>query len=156
MKKATGRKSAWDTKVKPRLQEVEAWLQSGMLEKDCIKMLGISKETWYKLKRENSDFADLISRSRIPAIDELEKESIRSAKGYYYEEEKLIIKLDKDGNPKKVGKEIYKKWMPPNAQMQKFLLSNWASDRYSKDPTGDKIREEELKLRKMKIEEADW
>lgn len=151
-----GRKNKWDTHIAPRLNEIKKWVQDGYLEQDIIKMLGVSKTTFYYYKNSKTELSELIVNGRQTAVEELEKAALKIALGYEYEEEKMIIQLDEDGKPVRKVKEIYKKHQPANASVYTYLLNNWAKDKYSRDPTGNKLREAELELRKIKMSEEDW
>lgn len=150
-----GRKSKWDTHVKPRLEEIKQWVRDGFYEEDIIKKLGIASSTYYDYKNKYSELSEIIVDFRQEAVEKLEKSGLDIALGYEYQEEKMIIQLDENGNPTKRTKEIYKKKQPPNATVYMFLLNNWTDGKYSKDPLANKFREEELKL-KQETSKYDW
>ena len=51
-------KSKWETHVKDKLILVEAWARNGLTDEQISKNLGISKDTFYKYKKEHTDFSD--------------------------------------------------------------------------------------------------
>ena len=151
-----GRKPKWDTHIKPRLNDIKKWASEGMLEEEIIKKLGVGKSTFYDCKAKYSELSELIVDARQNAVYELEKNGFKMALGYTYEEEKMIIQLDEHGNPIKRTKEITKKHQPGNGSIYMYLMNNWAKENYSKDPIANKFREEELKLKKIQIENNNW
>lgn len=148
-KKSTrGRKSKWKTHVEPRLEEIKEWAKAGYFEEDIIEQLGISSSTYYDYKNKYSELSDIIVLSRREAVKKLERSGLDIALGYTYDEEKTIVELDENGNPSKRRRETTKKKMPANGTVYMFLLKNWSDGEYSKDPISDKLKEEELKLKK--------
>lgn len=147
-------KSKWETHVLPRMDEIREWAKQGYFEDDIIEQLGIAPSTYFDYKNKHPELRELIVMSRREAIKKLERSGLDIALGYTYEEEKTIVELDEDGNAAKRRREITKKRMPANGQIYQFLMKNWSDGKYSKDPIGDKFREEELKLKKeaMKYE----
>ena len=47
-----GRKSVYDTKIKPRFDDILNWLRHGATEKQVYQNLDIDKVTYYKYKKE--------------------------------------------------------------------------------------------------------
>ena len=142
-----GRKSIKPDILK-RLDEVKELSKEGYSEKEIMKFLGCGHSVFYELKRENKEFAEALQKGRAKAIEELEKVSYKTAMGYEYQEETMIIQLDEDGKPTKRVKEIKKKHQPGNPAMQQYLLNNWTKGQYTKDPLSMKFKEEELNLKK--------
>ena len=46
-----GRKGKYETDIKPRFDEITHWLRSGASEKQICENLGITKDTFYRYKR---------------------------------------------------------------------------------------------------------
>lgn len=142
-----GRKSIKPDILK-RLDEIEALSSEGYTEKEIAKHLGCGLTVFYEMKRDYPKFAEALKNGRQVAIQELEKSSFKTAMGYEYQEEKIIIQLDDAGVPTKKVKEITKKHQPGNPAMQQYLLNNWTKGKYTKDPLSMQFKEEELKLKK--------
>lgn len=141
-----GRKSAKDF-ILSKLDDIKELASKGYSEDEIIKHLGVAKSTYYKYKNEIKELTNCVRDSRMKAIEELENVTYKTAMGYTYEEEKMIIQLDENGNPVRRTKEIYKKYQPGNPAQQQYLLNNWTKGEYTKDPVIAKFREEELKLK---------
>lgn len=151
-----GRKTKWETHIKPRLKEIQEWYSEGVPEKEIVKLLGISKTTFYDCKANYSELMDCSIVGRSEAIENLENMTYKTAMGFEYKEEKMIIQLDEDGNPTRRVKEVYTKYQAPNPAQQQYLLNNWTRGKYTKDPMANIFREEELKLKKIQIEKDNW
>lgn len=150
-----GRKSAKDY-ILSKLDEIKKLASNGYSEKEIIKKLGIASSTYYKYKSELKELTDSILVGRDEAIKELENITYKTAMGFEYKEEKMVIQLDEDGNPTKRVKEVYTKYQPPNPAQQQYLLNNWTKGKYTKDPLTAKFKEEELKLKKESAKYEEW
>lgn len=150
-----GRKSAKDY-ILSRLDEIKKLASEGYSEKEIIRKLDIASSTYYKYKSEITELKESINVGREEAIKELENVTYKTAMGFEYKEEKMVIQLDEDGNPTKRVKEVYTKYQPPNPAQQQYLLNNWTKGKYTKDPLTAKFKEEELKLKKESAKYEEW
>lgn len=103
-----GRKSKYETNVQPRLLEIAAWCRDGLDDRQIAEKLGISHESFYKYKRENTEFADTLKETKEIADIKVENSLNKNANGYDYEEETVVMKKEviyKDG--KKVKEVTY-------------------------------------------------
>lgn len=141
-----GRKSKKDF-ILSKLDDIKKLAREGKSEKEIIKYLGIGSSTYFKHKAEIVELQECVQNGRSKAIEELENITYKTAMGFEYQEEKMIIQLDENGNPVKRTKEIYKKYQPGNPAQQQYLLNNWTKGKYTKDPLVAKFREEELKMK---------
>ena len=57
-----GRKSVYDTVIKPRFDDILKWLRNGATEKQVYENLGIGKDAFYKYKNEKSEFNELLKK----------------------------------------------------------------------------------------------
>lgn len=150
-----GRKSSKDYLVS-KLDDIKKLASKGFSEQEIIEYLGISKSTYYKYKYEIKELTECLQEGRSKAIEELENMTYKTAMGFDYKEEKMIIQLDENGNPIRRTKEVYTKYQPPNPAQQQYLLNNWTKGEYTKDPLIAKFREEELKLKKESAKYDEW
>ena len=86
-------KSKWETHVKDKLILVEAWARNGLTDEQIAKNLGISKDTFYKYKKEHTDFSDSLKRGKEVIDIEVENALLKRALGYKYNE--IIKKQEK-------------------------------------------------------------
>ena len=121
-------KSKYETDVKPRLVEIEAWKRDGLTDEQIFKNLGISRDTFYKYKEKYSDFSEAIKKGKEVADIEVENALFKRAIGYKYKE---VIKEVKDIDGKKTTyvKEVIKE-MPGDVGAQIFWLKNRKSNKW--------------------------
>lgn len=156
MAEKRGRKDAYETKIKPRFDEIRSWLINGASDDNIIHNLGIAKCTYYKYLSEKTEFTDLIKNGRIAIVAELRSALIKKAKGFDYTETKIIEREDPDTGEKVKTVETYNKKALPDVAAINLALKNYDPDNWSNDPQGDKIKREELELKKQKLEKDDW
>lgn len=156
----TGRKSKYETVIIPKLNKIKNLLADGYSEKEIAKKIGISYTTWRKWKYEKVAFSTLIENSREKPVSELEKTLYKSANGYTVPVEKAMkLKTVEYENGKKVREKeeikyyIENIYIPPSFNSAKFLLLNWAPEKYSSNPAELEVRKKELQY---KIEKEEW
>lgn len=151
-----GRKDAYETKIKPRFDEIREWLINGASDENIYHNLGICEATFYKYLKEKTEFTELIKNGRISIVAELRSALIKKAKGFDYTESKIIEREDPDTGEKIKTVETYNKKSLPDVAALNLALKNYDPDNWSNDPQGDKIKREELELKKQKLEKEDW
>ena len=121
-------KSKYETDVKPRLVEIEAWKRDGLTDEQIFKNLGISRDTFYKYKEKYTDFSDALKKGKEVADIEVENALFKRAIGYKYKE---VIKEVKeiDGKKSTYVKEVIKE-MPGDVGAQIFWLKNRKSNKW--------------------------
>jgi phage terminase len=121
-------KSKYETDVKPRLIEIEAWKRDGLTDEQICKNLGIVKDTFYKYKEKYTDFSDALKKGKEVADIEVENALFKRAIGYKYKE---VIKEVKeiDGKKSTYIKEVVKE-MPGDVGAQIFWLKNRKSNKW--------------------------
>lgn len=87
-KEKAGRKSLWLTHDMPsKLELVEGWVRDGKIEEEIYKSLKVSKDTFYKWKREEGEFSEVLKRGREVSDYCVERSLFKRATGYSYVEE---------------------------------------------------------------------
>ena len=121
-------KSKYETDIKPRLVEIEAWKRDGLTDEQIFKNLGISRDTFYKYKEKYTDFSDALKKGKEVADIEVENALFKRAIGYKYKE---VIKEVKeiDGKKSTYVKEVIKE-MPGDVAAQIFWLKNRKSSKW--------------------------
>ncbi|WP_338967473.1 transposase [Fusobacterium nucleatum] len=121
-------KSKYETEVKPRLVEIEAWKRDGLTDEQICKNLGISVDTFYRYKSKYSEFSEAIKKGKEVADIEVENALFKRAIGYKYKE---VIKEVKeiDGKKSTYIKEVIKE-MPGDVGAQIFWLKNRKSNKW--------------------------
>lgn len=150
-----GRKSAYDTRIKPRFSDILEWLQNGATEKQICDNLGISKDAFYKYKREKSEFNELIKKGRESLVIKLRGALVKKALGFKYTETKRYTKQDPDGNIFRYVEETEKYAQPDTAALN-LCLKNYDADNWANDPQAIKLKEKELELRREIADRDAW
>lgn len=121
-------KSKYETDVKPRLIEIEAWKRDGLTDEQICKNLGISVDTFYRYKVKYSEFSEAIKKGKEVADIEVENALFKRAIGYTYKEVTKEVK-DIDGKKSTFIKEVTKV-VPGDVAAQIFWLKNRKSNNW--------------------------
>lgn len=147
-----GRKNAYETVIKPRFDDILKWLRSGATEEQICKNLGISQQTFYKYKQENTEFSEFLIKGRQNLVEQLRGALIKKALGFDYNESKVITKVV-DGQ-EQTTTEITTKAALPDVAALNLCLKNYDPENWANDPQALKLKEKELEL-KQKIAQKD-
>lgn len=137
--------------VSNRLDELEYWARQGATNDIIAKRLGITRQTLWKYTNDNADIFNAIKRGREDLTIELRSALIKKAMGYEYEERKYYT--DESGK-KRMEKTV--KYSHPDVAAINLALKNYDRDNWSNDPQMQRIREEELELKRKQIEQNLW
>lgn len=159
-----GRKSVYETKIKPKFPEIAEWARKGVTERCMAKMLGVSVSSFEKHKSEFSEFSDLLKINRMRAVDEIENSMFESACGM----KKDVHKFQKTKHVEYENGRKVREWeemtpyteevfIPPNPTAAIYLLKHWGKERgYTNDPLTLELKKEEFKLKKEIAEDNNW
>lgn len=89
-----GRKSKYETNVQPRLLEIAAWCRDGLTDKEIAEKLNIGLDSFYRYKKDFSEFSDTLKETKEIADIKVENSLNRNANGYDYEEEVVVMKKE--------------------------------------------------------------
>lgn len=145
-----GRKSKYFTHVEPYLTEISEWSES-MTESQIAQKLGVGKTAWNDYKRKYPKLTEAVKKGRQNLVVELKGVLINKARGYTYEEKKIIT--DSDGYTRK---EVTQRYAHPDVAAINLLLKNYDKDNWSNDPQAMEIKRQELELKKKQIEVNNW
>jgi len=109
--------------IKEQFEDIKYLIKvEGYSEKDLIEVLGIHKSTFYKYKKEHSDFADLLKDNQSALLSRIEEGLFKRAMGYDHEE--TSIEIITDGDNQVINKKVkkVKKHLPPNMTAIIFAL----------------------------------
>lgn len=164
MKKTRGAPGKYETHVKSRFNEIEEWLSLGATEKEIWSNLGIHKSTFYDYKAKYKEFSDLLKKGRKKPVEEIKAAMLKRAKGFQYEEKKVVIQRIKfeDENlgeipAKIIREEITTKTALPDTVAGLVLLQHWAKDEgWTRDPQSLELKKKELELKEKQAENDAW
>lgn len=156
-----GRKSKYETHVKPYFEQIDKWLNGGASEKQCAVNLGISYASWNNYKNRHAEFKALCEKPRQSLVDDLRSALVKKALGFTYEEKEQYIKQEVDPDTKRpIGKPIMhtrivtKQALPDTTAI--FGALNLYDEEYCKDKKQYDLKRQELELRKMQAEADKW
>jgi prepilin-type processing-associated H-X9-DG protein len=119
-----GRKQLYDEmEIDDKLDAIRGWAMAGSTDKEIYTMLEVSKETFYKWKRERPQFADALKKGKHIANGELQNSAYKQAMGYYQTvTEPVKVKRGQDWE--EIEMVTYEKFIPANNTMNIFMLKN--------------------------------
>lgn len=148
----TGRKSIYDTKIKPHLEQIRKAVESGATVKEVADALGIAESTLYRYKEEKKELKETFACGRASIVIEIRAALLKKALGYEYEEKKRYIK-EEDFHTVEYT-EITTKHQPPSETAGAMLLRNYDENWLDKDNPTTRLKRQEYELRK-KIAESN-
>lgn len=162
--KKVGRKSAYDTRIKPRFDEIVEWLEQGATEKEIAANVGVAYSVWNRYKAEKEEFRELLKNGRAKPVEEIKAAMFKRATGFQYEEKKVITQQIKFDDPelgelpaKLVRTEVTTKTALPDVAAGLVLLKHWDKDAgWTTDPQSLELKKKELALKEKQAEEAAW
>ena len=143
-----GRKSKYETHIKPYFPKIKEAVDRGVEENQIAKSLGVGTSAWCDYKNKYSEFAELLKRDKDVTekiLEQLDSALLKCACGYEYEEKKQYITEGADGKRKHT--EITTKHQPPNVTAI-FGAYNKYDPNYKKDRAYYELKKQELELRK--------
>lgn len=150
-----GRKSAYDTTIKPRFSEIREWLENGATDRQIAENLGISMSTYCKYKAEYDEFSEFLKKGRQPLVLKLRGALVKKALGFSYKEKKVYKRKDEHGTETTYIEETTKQALPDVAALN-LCLKNYDPDNWANDPQAMRLKEQELELKKQQAEKDNW
>lgn len=150
MPKIKGRPNKYFTHIEPRLAEIEK-LCATKTEKQIAEEMGVSYTSWKQYKLDYPALSASIKKGRASLVNDLRSTLIKKARGFQYEERKIIKE-----NGVVVREEINVKSSLPDVAAINLLLKNYDKENWANDPQVLKLREKELQLRERQIENNEW
>lgn len=150
-----GRKSVYDTNIKPCLDKIKEWRKVGATVENMCEALGVSKATFFKYLKEKKEFSDAYKKGTFELCMDLRGELVKLAKTHTVETVKVYKKKDEETGhiteyQEKLVKEVSGSIAAINLLL-KNLDNSWANDPQSLD-----IKKQELEIKKMLAEAKEW
>ena len=173
MAKKVGRKSKYETHVKPYFTEIQEWCRT-MTETQIAEKLGVGASTFQYYKTEFPELAECLKKGRQNLVAELRSSLIKKAKGYDYIETKVITEdvkwpevlyaelIEAGFSPEQIHQaklvrtEVYKKEASPDVAALNLALKNYDKENWANDPQSLELKKKELELKKKQIEDNNW
>ena len=121
-----GRKAKYTDDMPAKVFELKS---KGYKDYEIWPVLGISRESFYKLKRDKLEFIDAYKKGEAIFLDKIEKKLEESAQGYDYIET-TIIEKNFNGQIQTEERKTTKH-LPPNQTALIFYLKNKRPDKWS-------------------------
>ena len=143
----TGRKSIYDTKIKPHLDEIREAVKNGATVTEIATALGIAESTLHKYKAEKTELMDAFTGGRAHIVIQIRGALLKKALGFEYKEEKKVSRRT-DDDEIIVSIEEFKKYQPPSETAAAMLLRNYDETWLDKDNATTNLKQQEYELRK--------
>ena len=148
-----GRKSLYETHVKPRLNEISEMIVD-KTEAQIASVLGISVGAFESYKNQYEELREALKKGKNILIDQLHDALRKKALGFYYNETQKTIKTV-DGVKTMLVVEN-EKYSPPDVGAIHLLLKNLDDNWTNDDKTTIDLKREKLAREKLKAEMNDW
>ena len=145
-----GRPSKYEEYVEPYLNDIKKMALT-MNERQIAQTLKISYSAFRSYKEKYSALKDALKKGRRQLVMELHSTLTKRAKGFQYEEKKIV---KESGKP--VREEIYTRTALPDVAALNLALKNYDQDNWANDPQMIRLREKEMELREKQMEEKEW
>lgn len=101
-----GRQSKYETHVKPRFAEIEAWCRDGLSDEDIAHNCGVAESTFSEYKNRHPELKELLTRTK-DYVDNVEVVNayFRRATGYTVVERKreyIYVQNEKTGKTERI------------------------------------------------------
>lgn len=149
-----GRKSLYETRVKPYLQQISEWYLDLDEKQIAVDRLGIAVSTWENYKKKYPELRDALKKGRQNLVGELKTALRKKAKGFTYEETKTTIR---DERGKKITVvEKFKKYAQPDTGAIHLLLKNLDPSWRNDDQATIDLKRQQLEIAQQKAEADNW
>lgn len=142
-----GRKSKYDSYVRPHLKQITEWAKSGATEKEISDALGVALSTFNEYKKQYSELSESLRVGRQTVILNVKAALYKKAIGFEYEE---MEGVKKEG--KIVSTKIYKRYAPPDTTAAAMLLRNYEEEWRDKDSVQTDFKRQEIEIKKALAE----
>ena len=151
-----GRKSVYETNIKPRLPEIKEWRKVGGTVENMCEILGVSQATFFKYLKQETEFAEAYKKGTTEFVMDLRGELAKLAKKHTLETVKVYKKKDVETGAETQYQEKTVKEVDADIAAINLLLKNLDKENWSNDPRYVQLREQELELKKMLAEAKEW
>lgn len=147
-----GRKSKYETNIKPYLDDINKKVREGVIEEEIAKSLGICVATLNNYKLKYPEFREALSKNKgKDVLQKLINAGVEASIGYYKDE---VTITEKDGTQVKV---VSRKWYPPNPSLNQFYTKIYGKDDgYVSDPLDYELKKKKAELDEAVAREKNW
>lgn len=146
-----GRKSKYDSYVRPHLKQIAEWKRSGATDEEIAVALGVAVSTFSDYKNKYSELSEALRAGRQTVVLNVKAALYKKAIGFEYEEKRGVKKGDKV-----VSTEIYKRYSPPDTTAAAMLLRNYDDEYRDKDSVQTNFKRQEIEIKKALAEASNF
>lgn len=147
-----GRKSRYESYVKPHLQDIPVWIQT-MTEQQIAVKLGIVESTWHVYKNKYPELEQAVISGRQQLVSDVKSALLLRAKGFEYKEKKTYTKVSEKETA--VYEETTTKYAPPDVAACNSILQNLDPE-WRRDKALYELRKREFELKQRLAEANNW
>lgn len=147
---AKGRPSKYKSHVEPYLEKIKEMALT-MTEAQIAQTLGVSYTVFREYKRQYPALKDALKKGRADLVMELRSTLIQRAKGFQYEETKVIKEKGEIVREERAIKSAL-----PDVAALNLLLKNYDRENWANDPQMLDLRKKEIELRERQVEASEW
>jgi hypothetical protein len=130
MAEKRGRKSAYDTKIKPRLLEIAGWCRDGHTDKNICVALRITEKTFCKYKLLKSELLQATLINKEIADLTMENSLYKRGNGFQYEETTQELRENEEGDKVLTITKVIEKMVVPDTTAASLWLRNRRPDKW--------------------------
>lgn len=154
--KKVGRRSKYDTHVKPYLEDIKQWRKGGATDEQICSALGIGTSAFYDYQNKYAEFAEVLKGSKEMLVLTLKGDLARMAVKHTLKTKKTYIKEDVDTGNQTKYTEITEKEVDGNLGAAHLLLKNFARDEWKNDWDTYELKKAQQQLNEMIAKEKYW
>lgn len=144
-----GRKSKYDTDIKPYLKQIAEWKRNGATNDQIAEQLGVGRSTFFDAINKYSDLADALRKSQAEFVADLKGELARLAFKHVLKTKKVYKK--QENGVEVTYTEMTEKDVDGSITAINLLLKNNDKE-WADDPKNLELKRQELELKKMLAE----
>lgn len=148
-----GRKSRYETHVKPHLSEIQEWYEL-LTEGQIAKKLGISIATFENYKKKYPELLEMLQKGKQHLIEELKSSLKKKAMGFTYKEKKTTVR-DECGQKIRIIEE-FERYAQPDTGAIHLLLKNLDDEWHNDDQATIDMKKKQLEIAQQKADEENW
>lgn len=160
---AGGRKSKYDTNVKPNLFLIECWARDGITDEQIAKKLEIAYSTFREYIKKHKELSAALKRSKEIADYEVENSLYKKCVGHYAKEERAFkckeVYYDDEG--RRCERETVQTvevdvFVPPDTMAMAIWLNNRRPDKWRRNANKEKLDEKKFQHEKEIDSKKYW
>lgn len=151
-------KCKYERFVKPHLDEIKKWTGT-YTERQIADKLSIGYRSFCRYKNQYPELAQILDDGKKKLVKELKDTLKKKAKGFYYEETK-IIKIhnpDEEAETEWIERiEVNRKYAQPDTGAAHLLLKNLDPDWRNDDKQTMDLKRKQVEIQQQKADQDNW